>query len=115
MGVGKTICFLLAGSADRPAEHGSAPRPLLDVQGDGVTLSHLTVATWDHLPGYALHWRGAARPAPDPLPPAPPPPSPRSASCQLRRTCSSLRSVFAALTHGAHTSACARRVYAVRV
>lgn len=66
VGVGRTISFLMPVSdppADSPfAALSSAParEAVLDVVADGVTVSHLTIATWDHLPCRALHWRGAA-------------------------------------------------------
>ena len=45
---------------DAAAADDDAAQPLLDVAADGATVSHLTLATWDHDGGawYALHWRG---------------------------------------------------------
>lgn len=60
VGVGRTLSILMPPS-DPPA--GSpfkrSEQPIVDVHADGVTLSHLTIATWDHLPAYAMHWRGS--------------------------------------------------------
>lgn len=62
VGVGKTLSFLMPLSNTTAASWGctGTGQPVLDVVADGVTVSHITVATWDHLPSciYAMHWSG---------------------------------------------------------
>jgi hypothetical protein len=70
VGVGKTLSIIMPMSSLSQSEwlgsnaSTAAARPVLEVsaRARGVTVSHLTVLTWDHLPQevvYAMHWAGA--------------------------------------------------------
>ena len=56
VGVGRTLCHLM------PLTDGYfGYKPVLDIVADDVTVTALTIITWDHIPlTYAMHWRGAA-------------------------------------------------------
>jgi hypothetical protein len=55
VGVGRTISFLMPMST-MSSMGTTADSPILDVRGKGVTVAFVTIATWDHLPFYALQW-----------------------------------------------------------
>ena len=59
VGVGRTLSVLMPPSDPPAGSLFRSEQPIVDVSADGATLSHLTIATWDHLPSYAMHWRGS--------------------------------------------------------
>ena len=62
VGVGRTISFLMPLTTGLKLENDtvSADAPLLSVVGKSITVAFLTLATWDHLPHYALHWSSSS-------------------------------------------------------
>ena len=61
VGVGRTITHIMPLSGPAAAAdhgHGAEVSPVLDVVAKDVTIGMVTVVTWDHLPGYAVQWRG---------------------------------------------------------
>ena len=61
VGVGRTITHIMPLSGPAAAAdhgHGAEVSPVLDVVAKDVTVGMVTVVTWDHLPGYAVQWRG---------------------------------------------------------
>ena len=59
VGVGRTLSVLMPPSDPPAGSPFRSEQPIVDVSADDATLSHLTIATWDHLPAYAMHWRGS--------------------------------------------------------